>query len=51
MWLHELDTELVETEPLQGLCLLHVPANFVESVRNAVSSGAWGEIVSAAIAV
>ena len=51
MWLDELDAELVETETLQGLSFLHIPAYFVKSIRNAVRSGAWREIVSATIAV
>ena len=51
MWLDELDTELVETKPLQGLCFLHVPTYFVKSIRNAVSSGTWSKLVSANIAV
>ena len=51
MWLHELDTELVETEPLQGLGFLHIPTYFVKSIRNAVSSGTWSVNVSATIAV
>ena len=51
MWLDELDAELVETEPLQGLCFLHIPTYFVKSIRNAVSSGARSELVSATIAV
>ena len=51
MRLHKLDAELVKTKSLQGLRLLHVSANFVESIRNAVSSGAWRESVSATITV
>ena len=51
MWLDELDAELVETETLQGLSFLHIPAYFVKSIRNAVRSRAWREIVSATITV
>ena len=51
MRLHKLDAKLVETKSLQGLRLLHVSANFVEPVRNAVSSGTRREIGSAVIGV
>ena len=51
MWLDELDAELVKTETLQGLCLLHIPTYFVKSIRNAVSSGAWSIFVSATITI
>ena len=51
MWLNELNAKLIKTEALQGLCLLHVPAYFVEPIRNAVSSGTWSVNVSTTIAV
>ena len=51
MWLDELDAELVQTEPLQGLSFLHIPTYFVKSIRNAVSSGTWRVSVSATTTV
>ena len=33
VWLHEVDSELVEPEPLQSLRAFHVSVDFLETVR------------------